>query len=34
VTVELESAAGQSWEIAAGYELSPPRCEAVARLLE
>ena len=34
VTVELDAAAGQSWELAASYELSPPRCEAVARLLD
>jgi hypothetical protein len=34
VTVELEAAVGQVWEIAAIYEASPPRCQAVARPLE
>lgn len=34
VTVELEAAVGRVWEIAAIYEASPPRCEAVARTLD
>ncbi len=34
VTVELEAVAGQVWEVAATYEASPPRCQAIARPLD
>jgi hypothetical protein len=34
VTVELEAVTGQVWEIAATYEASPPRCQAIARPLD
>ena len=34
VTVELEATAARAWEIAAVYETSPPRCQAVARPVE
>jgi len=34
VTVELEATAARAWEIAAVYEASPSRCQAVARPLE